>query len=127
MKRALRSIVLPSVFAAAGMFAFAPSAKAGAFIGFHGPHVSVSIGVGPGPFYPGYAVPAPGAVIYRPYYGYGFWAPAGFGYAAPYWVPVNRYHSSWVVAPYGRFFHGYRRPFVGHGHAHFRGNFHRRW
>ena len=125
MRKTVGSILLPALVAAAGLLAFPRPAEAGGFFGFHGPHVSVSIGVGAGPFYPGYVVPAPGAVIYRPYYGYGFWAPAGFGYGAPYWVPVNRYHASWVVAPYGRFFHGYRRPFVAHGHFH--GNVHRRW
>ena len=125
MKRALRSIALPALVAAAGIFAFASPAKAGVFVGFHGPHVSVSVGLGPGPFYPGYVVPAPAAVIYRPYYGYGFWAPAGFGYASPYWVPVHRFHSRWIVSPYGRSFHGYRRPFHGHGHV--RGHGYRRW
>ncbi len=120
MKRALRSMALPALVVAAGMFAFAFPAEAGVSFGFFGPHVSVSIGVGPGPFYPGYAVPAPGAVVYRPYFGYGFWAPAGYGYASPYWVPVRRYHSRWIVSPYGpygpygRYARGYGR--AGHGH-----------
>jgi len=115
MKRTLRSMALPALVVAAGMFAFASPAQAGVSFGFAGPHVSVSIGVGPGPFYPGYAVPVPGAVLYRPYYGYGFWAPAGYGYAAPYWVPVHRYHSRWLVSPYGRYARSYG---YGHGHAH---------
>jgi len=102
MKRALRSMAFPALVVAAGMFAFAAPAKAGVAVGFVGPHVAVTIGV-PGPFYPGYVVPAPRAVIYRPYYGYGFWAPAGFGYASPYWVPVHRYHARWIVSPYGRY------------------------
>jgi hypothetical protein len=107
-------MALPALVVAAGMFAFASPAQAGVSFGFAGPHVSVSIGVGPGPFYPGYAVPAPTAVFYRPYYGYGFWAPAGYGYAAPYWVPVHRYHARWIISPYGR----YARPYgYGHGHA----------
>ncbi|HYX21369.1 MAG TPA: hypothetical protein VFA98_11050 [Thermoanaerobaculia bacterium] len=115
MKRLLRRTALPALVVAAGMFAFAPPAKAGVGFGFYGPGVSVSIGV-PGPFYPGYVVPAPRAVIYRPYYGYGFWAPAGYGYAAPYWVPVHTYHSHWVVSPYGRYARGY-----GYGHGYGRG------
>ena len=140
MKRALRSMVLPALVGAAGIFAFARPAEAGAFVGFHGPRVSVAIGIGPGPFYPGYVVPAPAAVIFRPNYGYGFWAPAGFGYVSPYWVPVHRFHARWVVSPFGPFFHrpffghGFHRPFFAHGfhrpffgHGHFRGNFHRRW
>jgi hypothetical protein len=109
MKRALRSIGLPALVAAAGMFALASPAKAGVSSGFFGPHVSVSIGL-PGPFYPGYVVPVPGAVGYRPYCGYGFWAPAGFGYRSPYWVPVHRFHSRWIVAPYGSYARRY-----GHG------------
>ena len=117
MKRALRSMALPALVVAAGMFAFASPAEAGVSFGFFGPHVSVSFGVGPGPFYPGYAVPAPAAVVYRPSFGYGFWAPAGFGYPAPYWVPVHRYHSRWIVAPYGRHAHGYGR---GAGHGYYR-------
>lgn len=120
MKRTLRSMALPALVVAAGMFAFASPAKAGVSFGFYGPHVSVSVGVGPGPFYPGYVVPAPRVVLYRPYYGYGFWAPAGFGYASPYWVPVRRYHSRWIVSPYGRYAGGYRygRGY-GHGHGHY--------
>jgi|AmaraimetFIIA100_FD_contig_31_40430282_length_528_multi_6_in_0_out_0_1 hypothetical protein len=100
MKRALRW--LPALVVATGMFALASPAKAGVSFGFFGPHVSVSIGV-PGPFYPGFVVPVPRAVVFRPYYGYGFWAPAGFGYASPYWVPVHRYRTRWIVSPYGRF------------------------
>jgi len=115
MKRVLRS-TLPALIVAAGMFAFASPAKAGVAFGFYGPHVSVSIGV-PGPFYPGYVVPAPAAVVYRPYYGYGFWAPAGFGYAAPYWVPVRHYHSHWVVSPYGRYARYGTAYGYGHGHG----------
>ena len=115
MKRALRSVALTALVAAAGMFAFAPPAKAGVSFGFYGPHVSVSIG--PGPFYPGYVVPVPAAVVYRPYYGYGFWAPAGFGYASPYWVPVRHYHSRWIVSPYGRYVRGYGYGY-GRGYVH---------
>ena len=117
MKRTLRSMALPALVVAAGMFAFASPAEAGVSFGFAGPHVSVSIGVGPGPFYPGYAVAAPGAVLYRPYYGYGFWAPAGYGYAAPYWVPVHRYRSRWIVSPYGRYARSYGHA-RGHAHGH---------
>ena len=102
MRKALHSVALPAWLLAAGMFVIASPAKAGVSFGFHGPHVSVSIGV-PGPFYPGFVVPAPRVVVYRPAYGYGFWAPAGFGYASPYWVPVHRYHSRWIVSPYGRY------------------------
>ena len=119
MKRALRSITVPAIVVAAGMFALSSPAKAGVAVGFYGPHVSVSVGLGPGPFYPGYVVPAPAAVVYRPYYGYGFWAPAGFGYPAPYWVPVHAYRSRWIVTPYGRSArygaYGYAH---GHGYAH---------
>jgi len=102
MRGALRSVAVPALVLAAGMFVIASPAKAGVSFGFYGPHVSVSIGV-PGPFYPGYAVPVPRAVVYRPALGYGFWAPPGFGYASPYWVPVHRYHSRWIVSPYGRY------------------------
>ena len=114
MKRAFRSIGLLALVVAAGMFALASPAKAGVAFGFAGPHVSVSIGV-PGPFYPGYVVPAPAAVVYRPYYGYGFWAPPGFGYASPYWVPVRHYHSRWIVSPHGRYARTYG---YGRGYAH---------
>jgi hypothetical protein len=109
-------MALPALVVAAGMFAFASPAEAGVSVGFFGPHVSVSIGAGPGPFYPGYAVPGPAAVVYRPYFGYGFWAPAGYGYASPYWVPVHRSHARWFVSPYGRYAHGYGRG-SGHGHG----------
>ncbi len=112
MKRLLRRTALPALVVAAGMFAVASPAKAGVGFGFYGPGVSISIGV-PGPFYPGYVVPSPGAVCYRPSYGYGFWAPAGFGYAAPYWVPVYRSGPRWIVSPYGRYGHGYG--WYGHG------------
>ena len=117
MKRTLRSMALSALVVAAGMLAFASPAEAGVSFGFAGPHVSVSIGVGPGPFYPGYAVAARGAVLYRPYYGYGFWAPAGYGYAAPYWVPVHRYRSRWIVSPYGRYARSYGHA-RGHAHGH---------
>lgn len=120
MKRLLRSMALPALVVAAGMFAVASPAKAGVAFGFAGPGVSVSIGV-PGPFYPGYVVPGPNVVLYRPYYGYGFWAPAGYGYAAPYWVPVHSYRSHWVVSPYGRYARGYA-PRYGHGYGYGHGH-----
>jgi hypothetical protein len=128
MKRTLRSIALPAALAAAGLFAAASPSPAGVFVtGFHGPRVSVSVGVGP--FVPGYVVTAPRVVFYRPSFGYGFWAPAGFGYRSPYWVPVHRFRTHWVVSPYGRHFRGYGRHFrhghpIRHGRVH--GRVHRR-
>jgi hypothetical protein len=114
MKRTLRSITLAGLLATAGLFASVQSAEAGWFAGgFRGPHVSLSVGIG-GPFSPGYVVTAPHVVCYRPSYGYGFWAPIGYGYRHPYWVPVHRYRTHWIVSPYGRFRHGLGRQFGRH-------------
>jgi len=100
----MRSIGVPAVLGLA-MSLLAPSpATAWGTVGVvvRAPHATVAFSAG-SPFFPvGCVVPPLYAshVFYRPWYGYGFWAPPIYGVRHAHFVPMRHHGRSWVVAPW---------------------------